>query len=241
MILLINQEGKENKICKNRYCVVGGFLCFDLNKDIEILDKLIIRESSKKNSFYDDLNRWLRNPNFKSFEVVAYFAARLMYSLNNYAIQHKMYYNLDKIEVYRGMRIPYSDILAYVRAEGKIIVLSSFFAASSRYPEIKFANEKSLSEKNKKFTAFFVIKNNFKKNWISNSINIANESKYTKEKEILYQPFSFYYVRNVLINLNNYKADIYLETIGKKEILEEKIRIGKEIKYNEQENIMEVK
>jgi hypothetical protein len=86
-----------------------------------------------------------------------------------------------------------------------------------------------------------VIKNNFKKNWISNSINIANESKYTKEKEILYQPFSFYYVRKVLIDLNNYISDIFLETIGKKEILEEKIRIGKEIKYNEQENIMEVK
>ena len=163
-----------------------------------------------------------------------------MYSLNNYAIQNKMYYNLDnldKTEVYGGMRIPYSDILAYVRAKGKIIVLSSFISASSRY---QFANEKSLSEKNKKFIAFFIIKNNFKENWISNGINIANES-YKKEKEILYQPFSFYYVRDVLIDLNNYKADIYLETIGKKEILEEKIRFGKEIKYNEQENIMEVK
>ena len=71
-----------------------------------------------------------------------------MYSLNNYAIQHKMYYNLDKTEVYGGMRIPYSDILAYVRAIGKIIVLSSFISASSRY---QFANEKSLSKKNKKF------------------------------------------------------------------------------------------
>ena len=84
-----------------------------------------------------------------------------MYSLNNYAIQNKMYYNLDnldKTEVYGGMRIPYSDILAYVRAKGKIIVLSSFISASSRY---QFANEKSLSKNNKKFTAAFIIKNNF--------------------------------------------------------------------------------
>ena len=56
------------------------------------------------------------------------------------------------------MRIPYSDILAYVRAKGKIIVLSSFISASSRY---QFANEKSLSKNNKKFTAAFIIKNNF--------------------------------------------------------------------------------
>ena len=44
-----------------------------------------------------------------------------------------------------------------------------------------------------------------------------------------------------MIDLENYKADIYLETIGKKEILEEKIIFGKEIKYNEQEKILEVK
>ena len=95
MTFLIDQENKENKLCnKNKHCLISGFLCFDLNKDIEILDKLIIGESSKKNSFYDDLNRWLRNPNFKAFEVVACFAARLMYSLNNYAIRHKMYYNV---------------------------------------------------------------------------------------------------------------------------------------------------
>ena len=57
----------------------------------------------------------------------------------------------------------------------------------------------------------------------------------------MYQPFSFYYVRDVQIDQKNYKADIYLETIGKQEILEEKIKLGKEIKYNEKEKIMEVK
>ena len=36
-------------------------------------------------------------------------------------------------------------------------------------------------------------------------------------------------------------ADIYLETAGKKEILEETIKFGKEINYNENLNIMEVK
>ncbi len=44
-----------------------------------------------------------------------------------------------------------------------------------------------------------------------------------------------------MIDLENYTADIYLETIGKKEILEEKIKLGKEIKYNEKEKIIEIK
>ena len=36
------------------------------------------------------------------------------------------------------------------------------------------------------------------------------------------------------------KVDIKLETIGKKCILEEEIKLGKEIKYNEKDKIIEV-
>ena len=36
-------------------------------------------------------------------------------------------------------------------------------------------------------------------------------------------------------------ADIYLDTIGKTEILEEKIKKGKEIEFNQKLRIMEVK
>ena len=39
----------------------------------------------------------------------------------------------------------------------------------------------------------------------------------------------------------NYTADIYLETIGKTEILEEKIKKGKEIEFNKEENIIQIK
>ena len=56
----------------------------------------------------------------------------------------------------------------------------------------------------------------------------------------MFQPFSFYKVTKVDIDIKGYKADIYLETIGKTEILEEQIKLGKKIKYNETENIMEV-
>ena len=236
---LIEQENKANKLIKNQNILLDGFLTFNLEKDLN----LIIREYTK-NSIYADLNRWLRNPNFNSFEVVAYFAARLMYSLNNYANQEGKYYDLDKTVLFGGMILPYSDILPYERAKGKIIVLSSF---TSTYQELKVAeafarrrNTKSLYENKNKFSVIFIIKNNLKKNWISNGIRIKDISTFKREKEVLYQPFSFYYVRDIMIDLENYKADIYLETIGKKEIFEKKILFGKEIKYNEQEKIMEL-
>ena len=77
--------------------------------------------------------------------------------------------------------------------------------------------------------------------WISNGINIQEETRYKSEKEILYQPFSFYFLTDIKIDNKLRIADIYLETIGKTQILEEEIKKGKEIIYNESKNIIEVK
>ena len=184
------------------------------------------------------------NTNFNSFEVIAYFTERLMYSLNRYASQEKQYNDENGAPIFGGISLPYSDILPYERAKGKIILLSEF---TESYPNKHYAQiyadrnkSKSLFKYRRKFSVIFIIKNNIKKNWISNGIKIGKISVYN-EREILYQPFSFYFVKEVMIDLENYTADIYLETIGKKEILEEKIKLGKEIKYNEKEKIIEIK
>ena len=66
-----------------------------LNKDIEELDKLLIKEYTK-NTFYGDLNKWLMNSKINSYESIAYFTARLMYSLNSYAKKNKMFLKLKK-------------------------------------------------------------------------------------------------------------------------------------------------
>ena len=204
-----------------------------------------------------DLNKWLMNSKLNFFEPVAYFTARLMFSLNKYGSGEtqkknkkkdkeieKHFCDKDNKELHRGAKLTYSCILPYERAKGKVILLSAF-TSTSEDDELarRWAGRedtKSLYQTNLKFSVVFIIKNCCKKKWISNGINIQNLSQYKKEKEILYQPFSFYYVRDVQINNKEYTADIYLDTIGKEEILEEKIRIGKEIKYNEKERKMEI-
>ena len=168
-----------------------------------------------------------------------------MYSLNKFAKKEGTYYDLDEQELHRGMKLLYSSVLPYERVKGKVILLSSFTSTSEKSSIAeKFSgrkNTKSLYKLKKKFSVIVKIKNSYKKQWISNGVKIETISKYKSEKEILYQPFSFYYVRDVNIDHKNYKADIYLETIGKQEILEEQIKIGKEIDYNEKDNIMQVK
>ena len=247
MKLLVKKEGdaKELKIKnQNQNKLMEGFLTFDIKKDIDALDKLIIKEYTK-NTFYGDLNKWLMNSKMNSFETVAYFTARLMFSLNNYGFNNKMYYNLNKSEVRRGIKLPYSCLLPYERAKGKVILLSGFTSTSLDEKQAKnFSGRNQTREQYKTrliFSVIYIITNYCKNNWISNGVNIQKESVFKTEKEILYQPFSFYYVRDVQIDLENYTADIYLDTIGKYEILEEKIKIGKQIKYNEKENIMEIK
>ena len=106
-----------------------------------------------------------------------------------------------------------------------------------------FAEEKILKIYMKQIACFqvlFLINNKWESNWISNGIDIKNESKYKKEKEILFLPFSFYLVKDVYIDLENYTADIYLDTVGKTEILEKNLNSSSEIIYNKSKNIIEI-
>ena len=242
---IIETEAASNQLKKkNTNELLSGFLTFDIQKDLDALDKLIIREYTK-NTFYGDLNKWLMNSKMNYYEPVAYFTARLMYSLNSYANKNNLYCNENRKELHRGVKLSYSCLLPYLRAKGKIILLSGFTSTSeSDVLAQRWAGREdslSLYKTNLKFSVVFIITNHIQQRWISNGINLQQLSQYKKEKEILYQPFSFYYVRDVQIDLKNYKADIYLETIGKKEILEEQIRKGKEIQYNDKEKIMQVK
>ena len=242
---LIKTEAKSNELKnKNVNSLLTGFLTFDLKKDLELLDKLIIKEYTK-NTFYGDLNKWLMNNKMNDYEPIAYFTARLMYSLNKYAKANNKFCNENKKELHRGVKMTYSNLLPYERAKGKIILLSAFTSTSQDESLAKAwagrDDTQALYNINLKFSVVFIIRNFCNKNWISNGIDIHKESKYKNEKEILYQPFSFYYVRDVQIDNKNYTADIYLDTIGKTEILEEKIKEGKEIKFNSKLKIMEIK
>ena len=239
---IIMKEEEQKELYNKKNNVLKGFLKFNLSEDLKKLDALIVKEYTK-NTFYGDLNKWLMNSRL-FYEPVAYFTARLMYHLNSYAQENNLYCEKDKYEVLRGIKLNYSSLLPYERAVGKIILLSAFTSTSEDVTRAeRFAGRKnsiSLYKTNLKFSVIFKIKNYYKNDWVSNGINVQDISQYKKEKEILYQPFSFYYVRQVEIDYDHYSADIFLETIGKKEILEEKIKMKKEIKYNKDNGIMEV-
>ena len=243
MIQLINDQAQKKALIKTKNTLVQGFMTFEIKKDLDLLNKLIIKEYTKE-TFYGDLNRWLMNSKMNSFDTIAYFTSRLMLSLNTYGEENHMYYKKDKKILRRGIKLPYSNLLPYERAVGKIILLSAFTSTSEAEKTARNfsgrVNAKEQYKTQKKFSVIYIITNNHKSNWVPSGINVQEESVFD-EKEILFQPFSFYLVKRLDINKENYTADIYLETIGKTEILEEKIKKGKKIVYNGNFKIMEAK
>ena len=241
---LIKEEAKSKELYRGQTILLKGFLSFKIEEDIDALDKLIIKEYTK-NTFYGDLNKWLMNLKLNFYEPVAYFTSRLMFSLNTYAQNNNMYFKENKKKIYRGIKIHYSCLLQYKRAINKIIILSAFTSTSESEEFAKNhsgrKNSRELYENSLQFSVVYYITNIYKNQWISSGVNVQEETKFKKEKEILYQPFSFYYVKKVDINNEDKTANIYLETIGKNEILEEKIKLGKEIEYNKEKNIIQIK
>ena len=147
--------------------------------------------------------------------------------------------------MHRGAKLFYSCLLPYERAVGKIILLSAFTSTSENDFVAKTwagrGNQEEIYKNSSKFSVVFHITNLYNNNnWISNGIDVHDNALFKTEKEILFQPFSFYRVTKVELKVKEFTADISLETVGKTEILEEKIKLGKDIKYNEDENIMEV-
>ena len=214
---------------------------FRFDDNFENIERLI-NEKYLEKTFYDDLDKIdvLYRTNDDLFEYFLYATARIKYFLDNYAKEYNKYYNENKKVLYKGDKLYYSSLLKYERIKGKIILFPNF---TNVYENENLANIYSgrnnsieLYKNSLKFSVIFIITNIIQDNWISNIINL-NEKKINI---LLFQPFSFFHIKDVKINLEKYTADIYLETIGKVEILEEKIRLGKTIKYNEKKNIIEI-
>ena len=241
---IIKRENKEKKLSDNQNKIIEGFSKFELKNDSQNSDELIIKEYLNS-SFSEYLNECLMNIDQELDESVAYFTSRLIFSVNSYAYKNNMFYIEDKKKIYSGIKLPYSKILSYEKVKDEIITFPHFISTTEdeflaknwarRGDSIELYNETL------HFSVIFIITNIYNSNWISNAINIQNLSDYKGDKEILFLPFSFFRVKEVNVDINNYTADIHLETVGKNEILETQIKKGKQIQYNSELNVMKTK
>ena len=168
---IIEEEEKEKKLLKSKDLLLKSFSIFDLKVDLNKVDELIIKEWTK-NTFKNDLNRWLYNLDMNNFEAKAYFASRFMYSLNSYAQSEKEYCDQNGLILYRGVIKSYINVLQYERAKGKIITLSSIISSFEDKEIANYFWKGNKAKKKLKFSTIFYIKNIYKKNFIPNVINV---------------------------------------------------------------------
>lgn len=232
---LIEEDENAQKLQKSKDVLLKSFENFG-NDTEEKLIKIIIKEYTK-NTFYKDMNRYLRSLEEKYYLAISYFAGRLMYCLDKYAEKENKYF-LKKNKLYRGIKIPFSEVLPYQRAVDKIIVFTGFTSTSEEYGSAEGWAKRRESSKDKQFSVMFYIDNDYYDNKFSNCINVQKIAQYNDEKEILFQAFTFYLVKKVKIDMQKKEADIYLKTIRKTHILEEEMKKGKSFEYDKKNKML---
>ena len=248
-----SMEEKNLKIKTNvetkKKALINALLVFEniAKQKIENFKDVISVYTKETDSFYQDLNNWLRELDSLAYDKIGYFVSDFMYCLNKYGDFKKTGIIRSTI-LYRGIRINLIDLLFYKRNINKIITFPSFTSCSLDLEEAKDFSDRNLSLNQRKesglfsviFTVYYRVNNSINKDkYYPVSFDISDLNR-CGEKEVLFQPFTFFKIKKVNINLENYTADITLSTIKKLEILELYIKDKFKLKYNKNYNIVDI-
>ena len=211
--------------------------------------KNIVREYTN-DILYMTFNKWLNELDILSYRKFAYFIALLMYGIID--INNETKGQKSNMQLFRGIKMSYINLSFYERNINKLIVFPSFtscssnkniaksFAGRNREKEGQFLPIEIRKEIGK-FSVFITINYIYKNGWEPSAFSISHLSAYPNEEEVIFLPFSFFIIKSVDINFDNYEANITMENIGKKCLLEKKIQEENIIIYNEKEKILQEK
>ena len=204
-------------------------------------EEYIIKLYTEENgSYYRDFNNWLNILDPLAIRKTSWFIAAVIYSLNEYAKNKNKGIKTDGLKLYRGIKTYLSSLLYYERTKGQLICFPSFTSSS-----LDFDVAKKFSENNKndeEYSTIITINYIYKEGFIPTAVDISDISPFPKEKECLFYPYSFFNIKDIQINHQEKKATIELDAIGKKEIIEEKLKNEDKctLEYNE-EGFIDVK
>ena len=155
-------------------------------------------------TIYDDLNNFIKNNDVKIEDCLYYYTALIMYSFVTYSNEKQyIYYKSDQNTIYMDANLSLSELLQYKKAKGFIT-----FAYFSIFYESKAFKKKNLEQGNNlKFSVIYRL--NIQKRAI-NAFNIKNFVS-NEEKAILVLPYTFWILKNININLQDFHAEITLE------------------------------
>ena len=232
---LINFLNKEKIVI---YDSNNKKICF--NSDI-FLSQLMNLKSNEKiinDSLLENINNLLFSENKKILENISYFIAKVMIKLNSYPfldeknciLEFEEFMNINYLKRLKNSINQIIFISNFIKVEKKI---NTFFSGLfNKIDSFKKIVRKLLDFE---YKIKILINYNYKEN------NIPTCFKNLEDNNYIFPPFSFFKVMNVEINSNNNSGTISLNSVGRKEILENNDNLKNGLIYNIVENNIEIK
>ena len=200
--------------------IFGNFESEKIKRSVQLIKEYY---SPQNDTLLRYFNYWLRELDNKTYDIISYFISDIIYSLNSYdEIRNKVMMEGEHTW-YRGLSMPFSDLLLYKQNEGGIITFPSFTSSSSTLHAAEFflKNEKE-KRKNGIYGILMIIRYNCKKTDIPVVIDIdeltrdKQDNKKDKSDIRIILPFTFYKIRKVDIKENEELGIIELDILAKK-------------------------
>ena len=200
----------------------------------------------KDNYFSEYLNSNLKMKNFDNYQFISYFVGNLMHSLVQYG--DKMSKSVDfAMTFFKGMQLSIVDLMEFLKNRQLIIIFEYFLSVSSKKEQAEIASKRKMDVKERKEKQFYsvIIKIDYvyDDGYKASIIDLRDLQPYPSDENYVILPFTFLNLKKIEIDSNKYLADIELEVIGKKEILESQIKNDdkKVIEYDDKNHIMILK
>lgn len=253
--LLLISYNKQNET--NFYAALGSlkkFISENQNNNYQISEKFIKLMENFKNidnnntenilktclmdkGLIKNINKALRYEDKTLFENLYYFIAAFLKVLDNSK------YGINKdIKLFRGDKMIYDDLIKFINNINNIIIYKGICSASkSRAVASVYTRAHGNIDL---FSVIITIDYKFKKDCIPNCFDVTTFSKYEEQEKVIFSIYSCFKIIDVKIDENKQKAEIILESLGRKKSSENNmIKIDKdysEFKIIENNNILEI-
>jgi hypothetical protein len=188
------------------------------------------------------VNQTLKRKEKTEFEQISYFVGNLMYRIVEYGWKGKKGIN-SGTKLYKGMQIDTINLFEFIKNENMVISFSNFMTITSKKELAELNSERNIplySRKNKNlFSVMITINFLYDEGFTPSIFNLSELISYPDEEEFIVLPFTFFHLVKVKIDESKMNVDIEMTVIGKFGFLEERVRMGKKLYFNEKKFIME--
>ena len=200
----------------------------------------------KENYFSEYLNSILKTKNIDNYKNISYFVGNLMHSLVQYGEKNKK--SVDyAMTFYKGVQLNILDLMEFLKNKYLLITFQYFLSISSKKELAEMVSKRKMEVQERKEKQFYSVilkvDYTYDDGYKPSIIDLSELQPYPNEEKYIILPFTFLQLKKITIDSNNYLADIELEIVGKKEILESQIKSNdkKVLEFDEKKNIIFLK